>query len=101
MAKISSFMDFLPRLDEPAHKSWQSNLDQNPCRRAFIIARFARETHEIIVDLSKNIIVSDNLYSGHGYPLLSYGEQINASSLATSYPPFIASIKKRGLKLFA
>lgn len=92
-------------LDEPEKSiilSWQSNLDQipdNPCRRAFVIARVDKKTHEIIVDLSSNFIVSDKLYDGHGYPIQNFGEQKDASKLAMSYPPLIASIEKRGLKL--
>lgn len=85
-------------LDEP-HKSWQSKPHRNSCRRAFIVARSSQQTHELIVDLSKNIIDSDNLYPGHGYPILTYQEQINAGTVTTSYPPFIASIQRRGLKL--
>ncbi|KAI3469563.1 hypothetical protein Pfo_026226 [Paulownia fortunei] len=92
-------------LDEPDKSiilSWQSNPDQladTPCRRAFVIARVDRKSHEIIVDLSSNLIVSDKIYDGRGYPLQGFGEQIAASKLALSYAPFIASIEKRGLKL--
>lgn len=89
-------------LDEP-HKSvilnWQSNLHQIPSRRALVLARIGQRSHEIIVDFSRNSVVSDKLYNGNGYPLLNFDEQVAASSLATSYPPFTASIAKRGLKL--
>ncbi|KAH6808869.1 amine oxidase 1 [Perilla frutescens var. frutescens] len=81
-------------------KSWQSNLHHIPCRRALVIARVDRSSsHEMVVDLSNSLVVSDRLYEGHGYPLLMYNEQIDASNLAMSYAPFIASIEKRGLKL--
>ncbi|KAG8370194.1 hypothetical protein BUALT_Bualt14G0091800 [Buddleja alternifolia] len=92
-------------LDEPEKSiilSWQSNLDQissTPPRRAFVIARTDRESHEIVVDLSSNTILSDKVYDGHGYPIQNFGEQLDASKLALSYAPFIASIEKRGLKL--
>ena len=39
------------------------------------------------------------MYSGHGYPLLTSEEQTAASELPLTYPPFIASIRKRKLKL--
>lgn len=92
-------------LDEPDKSiilSWQSNLDQldrTPSRRAFVIARFDRKSHELIVDLSTNSIVLDRAYDGHGYPIMNFEEQKAASELAYSYAPFIASILRRGLKL--
>lgn len=53
----------------------------------------------MIVDFFRNSVVSDKIYNGNGYPLLNFDEQVAASKLATSFPPFIASIAKRGLKL--
>lgn len=89
-------------LDEPDKSmiiSWQSNLHETPCRRAFVIARVDRGSHEIVVDLSRDLVVSDRLYDGHGYPMLNFDEQVGASKLAMSHAPFIASIEKRGLEL--
>lgn len=93
-------------LDDPEKStvlSWQSNPDRpfldTPNRRAFVIARSDRKSHEIVVDLSSNLIVSDKVYHGSGYPILNYAEQLAASKLAFSYPAFISSINKRGLKL--
>ncbi|RVX22019.1 Primary amine oxidase [Vitis vinifera] len=70
-----------------------------PPRRAFVITRLHSQTHEIIVDLSTQSIISDEVYGGHGYPLLTSEEQTAASVLPLTYPPFIASITKRSLKL--
>ncbi|KAL2463925.1 Copper amine oxidase family protein [Forsythia ovata] len=82
--------------------SWQSNhhqSDENLRRRAIIIVRIHRKTHEIIIDLSSNSIVLDKVYNGHGYPILNFEEQSAASMLALAYAPFVASVEKRGLKV--
>ncbi|KAK3190036.1 hypothetical protein Dsin_029597 [Dipteronia sinensis] len=63
------------------------------------MARIDRETHELIVDLSKQFIVSDQVYNGYGYPPLTIEDQVNADKLPYAYPPFVASMAKRGLKL--
>ncbi|XP_057771734.1 amine oxidase [copper-containing] alpha 2, peroxisomal-like [Salvia miltiorrhiza] len=89
-------------LDEP-HKSeilrWHSDPARLPRRRAFVIARVDRSSHEIIVDLLRNSVVSDRVHRGSGYPTLTWKERIDAGELARSYAPFVASIAKRGLKL--
>jgi primary-amine oxidase len=57
-----------------------------------------RQSHEIMVDLSTHSIVSEKVYNGHGYPLLTSNEQVVAATeLPQTYEPFIESIKKRGL----
>jgi primary-amine oxidase len=57
-----------------------------------------RQSHEIMVDLSTHSIVSEKVYNGHGYPLLTSNEQVVAATeLPQMYEPFIESIKKRGL----
>ena len=92
-------------LDEPEKPtllSWLSNPDSStppPPRRAFVITRLHGQTHEIIVDLSSQSVISDKVYTGHGYPLLTIEEQFVASELPLTYPPFLASIKRRKLKL--
>ncbi|KAI3860332.1 hypothetical protein MKW92_003684 [Papaver armeniacum] len=68
-------------------------------RMSFIITRINEETHEIIVDISNKSIVSDKVYTGHGYPILTFEEQTSASSLVLTYPPFLRSIKKRKLNI--
>ncbi|XP_021897066.1 LOW QUALITY PROTEIN: primary amine oxidase-like [Carica papaya] len=82
----------LPWLSRPTKKTL-------PPRRALVIARLHKQTHRIIVDLSSCSIISDKLYEGFGYPLLTIEEQTTASLLPLSYEPFLDSIKKRNLDL--
>ncbi|KAM5569370.1 amine oxidase [copper-containing] alpha 2, peroxisomal-like [Rosa sericea] len=92
-------------LDEPEKyivKSWLSKTNPKPKtlpRRALVITRLDKHSHEIVVDLSTRSVVSDKVYGGHGYPLLTLDEQTVASELPLSYKPFINSVKKRGLNL--
>lgn len=90
-------------LDEPEKTSvlsWFSkNNTQNQSRKAFVIIRTKKESHNIVVDLAQNSIISDRVYRGYGYPMLAFKEQEIASTLPLTYPPFIASMSKRGLKL--
>lgn len=87
--------------DKPTILSWISSdrPDKSPPRRAVVVARINYLTHEIIIDITKSSIISDTIYNGHGYPLLNFQEQIDASLLPLNYPPFLASITKRGLKV--
>jgi primary-amine oxidase len=86
--------------DKPVLLSWLSNpKSKPPPRRAFVITRLDKQSHEITVDLSTRSIVSDKIYHGHGYPLLTFDEQIVASELPQTYQPFLKSIKKRNLNL--
>lgn len=92
-------------LDEPEKStvlSWQSSSDNQeiPSRRAFAIVRInSKKTHEIVIDLSNNLVLSDEVYDGYGYPLQNSAEQFAADKLAQSYLPFIAAIERRNLKL--
>ncbi|XVF28865.1 hypothetical protein REPUB_Repub15cG0069100 [Reevesia pubescens] len=90
-------------LEEPKKQvviSWLDNHSTTPPpRQAFVIARINHKTHEIIVDFSRNRIISDRIYDGFGYPLLTFEEQDAANKLVFKYPPFLASISKRGLKI--
>lgn len=88
-------------LNEPDKQlvlSWLSSNKTLP-RQAIVITRIDQKTHEIIIDLSSVSILSNKIYYGHGYPMLTLQEQTNANKLPLSYPPFMSSIKKRGLKL--
>lgn len=51
------------------------------------------------MDISTRSIVSDHVYKGHGYPMLTSDEQVAAYGLPKTYEPFIKSVKKRGLNL--
>ncbi|ESW15243.1 hypothetical protein PHAVU_007G056500 [Phaseolus vulgaris] len=96
-------------LDEPNKLqilSWQSSNPKTkpkpsppPPRRAFVIVRFQKQSHEIIVDLSKSSIVSTKVYEGNGYPPLTLGEIEVATQLPLSYEPFKKSLRKRGLNV--
>lgn len=90
-------------LEEPSKQtviSWVKNeTTTNPPRQAFVIARIDHQTHELIVDLSLQEIASKRIYSGYGYPMFTFEDQENADKLAFTYPPFVASIRRRGLKL--
>ncbi|GMJ01870.1 COPPER AMINE OXIDASE ALPHA 3 [Hibiscus trionum] len=96
-------------LNEPDKQpliSWLEKLNNLPSpppppppREAFVIARINHETHELVVDLSCDEIISDRVYEGNGYPLLTFEEQIDANRLVFEFAPFLASIAKRGLKV--
>ncbi|KAK6130193.1 hypothetical protein DH2020_036003 [Rehmannia glutinosa] len=70
----------------------------NP-RRAFVIVRVDSKSREILIDLSKNLILSDKVYRGNGYPTLNFEEQTLAGELPLTYAPFMDSIAKRGLNI--
>jgi primary-amine oxidase len=90
-------------LDEPEKPTVLSSLSKPSTktlpRRALVFTRVNEQTHEIIVDLSKRIIVYDEVYKGLGYPLLTAEEQIAAIQLPLTYGPFIESAKKRDLNV--
>ncbi|KAK9161104.1 hypothetical protein Syun_007445 [Stephania yunnanensis] len=86
---------------KPTLLSWLSSSPTSslPPRRAFAIIRFDKQTFEITIDLSTNTIVFDQLYNGPEYPLFTGEEQAEATLLPLSYPPFLESLRKRGLKV--
>ncbi|KAK4266352.1 hypothetical protein QN277_027292 [Acacia crassicarpa] len=92
-------------LDEPDKQtilSWLSSKSKPKIqipRRAFVVARFEKQSLEITVDLSTRTIASTKVYKGHGFPLLTFDEEAMATLLPSKYKPFIESVKKRGLDL--
>lgn len=91
-------------LDEPDKKtilSWQSKSTKTKTlpRRAFVITRFNKQSHEIVVDLWSRSIVSKTVHEGQGYPLLTLEEQVVASQLPFSHAPFVDSVRKRELNM--
>nr|Q43077.1 RecName: Full=Primary amine oxidase; AltName: Full=Amine oxidase [copper-containing]; Flags: Precursor [Pisum sativum]AAA62490.1 copper amine oxidase [Pisum sativum] len=68
-------------------------------RKIFVVAIINSQTHEILINLRIRSIVSDNIHNGYGFPILSVDEQSLAIKLPLKYPPFIDSVKKRGLNL--
>ncbi|GLT99661.1 hypothetical protein SLE2022_170850 [Rubroshorea leprosula] len=86
--------------DKPLVLAWLSHpTTKLPPRQALAIIRLNKQTHEIIIDLSKRQVISDEVYEGSGYPLLTNEEQSAAIELPFTYEPFIESIKSRGLNL--
>ncbi|CAL9108445.1 unnamed protein product [Musa acuminata var. zebrina] len=91
----------LDELDKPDVLAWASTHRWNkaaPPRRAFVIVRSEKKTHEIYVDITNHSIVSDKVYEGFGYPIMNFEEQEAASALPFDYAPFVESVKKRGLE---
>lgn len=90
----------LEQLPKSSVLSWIRNPSiETLHRRSFVIARIDQTTHEIIVDLSLHQVISDQVYDGYGYPLLTFEEQNAANQLPFQYSPFLESINKRGLKI--
>lgn len=87
--------------EKPDVKSWLSKDTPKPPlpRQAFVVIRLNKQTRELIIDLSKRSIVSNKVYNGFGYPVLTIEEQEAAADLALKYKPFLASISKRGLNI--
>ena len=89
-------------LDDPDKHtllSWTPN-QSSPPRRAFVITRNSHKTHEIVVDLTSNSIVSDRINDGqHGYPLLTFDELTAASNLVLKYPPFKEAMRRRHVRM--
>ncbi|RYR37469.1 hypothetical protein Ahy_A09g042351 [Arachis hypogaea] len=88
--------------DKPQILSWLSSKSMAPPlppRRAFVIARFQKQSLEITVDLSTRSIISTRVYKGHGFPTLTFVEQGLVSQLPFSYEPFKDSLNKRALNM--
>ncbi|XP_074576823.1 amine oxidase [copper-containing] alpha 3, peroxisomal-like [Curcuma longa] len=89
-------------LDEPPKPAVLAWPRSAPPRRAFVIARAGGATHELHVDLYSDgggRILSDTVYRGAGFPTFTIDEQVAASALPFQYPPFEASVARRGIPL--
>lgn len=91
-------------LEEPEKEdvfNWLSSSKESsrPSRRAKVVVRARGETRELILDLTNGSITSDQVYSGHGYPPLTFPELYQASKLPLQYPKFKESILRRGLNV--
>lgn len=68
-------------------------------RRAEAVVRAKGETYQVTVDLSTNSVMSSQVYTGHGFPPLTFDELVQASRLPLRYPKFRKSIRRRNLNL--
>lgn len=68
-------------------------------RRAKVVVRGGGQTHELVVDIRKHSITSDQVYRGHGYPPLTFEELFQASQITQNHPQFEESISRRGLNV--
>ncbi|KAE8728142.1 heat shock 70 kDa protein 8-like isoform X1 [Hibiscus syriacus] len=69
-------------------------------RRAKVVVRAGGETRELVVDLATSLIISEHVYTGHGYPPFTFIEFVLASRLPFQYPKFMKSIASRDLNVF-
>ncbi|KAG6530833.1 primary amine oxidase-like [Zingiber officinale] len=88
-------------LDEPPKPAVLVWPRSAPPRRAFVIARAGRATHELRVDLGNGAgrVLSDTVRHGGSFPTFTPDEQDAASVLPFQYPPFAASVARRGIPL--
>ncbi|EXC17590.1 Primary amine oxidase [Morus notabilis] len=90
--------------DKPTVLSWiagSPSPSPSQPRRAFVVTRVNQTTHEIVIDLSNDFVVSDRVYEGHGFPMLTFDEQTTAINLVRKYSPFVAAVKKRGWEFYS
>ncbi|KAH0465039.1 hypothetical protein IEQ34_005142 [Dendrobium chrysotoxum] len=99
---VSSSLSFhYVGLDDPDKStilSWSSSSPLPP-RRAFAILRADRQTHELIIDITKASIISHHIYPGPAYPSFNNEEEAQAGLLPMKYKPFLESVRKRGAKI--
>ncbi|EEC82302.1 hypothetical protein OsI_26556 [Oryza sativa Indica Group] len=71
-------------------------------RRAFVIARAGGESHELRVDVanaSSPSVLSHAVHRGAGFPTLTLEEQFAAVALPPKHPPFVESVRRRGVDM--
>ncbi|KMS95730.1 hypothetical protein BVRB_005510 [Beta vulgaris subsp. vulgaris] len=89
-----------PNKDDVLHWLSSSERKENRfSRRAKVVVIGGRQTHELIVDLSKGLIESNHVHNGHGYPSLTFEELLQASLLSQKDPKFLNSITRRNLNI--
>lgn len=71
-------------------------------RRALVIARADGQSHELVVDVTDAAapsVLSHAVHRGAGFPRITAEEQVAAMALPPSYPPFVESVRRRGLNV--
>ncbi|CAN6219310.1 unnamed protein product [Urochloa humidicola] len=75
-------------------------------RRALVIARAGGESHELRVEVTRNgststagAVLSHAVHRGAGFPTLTLEEQFAAVALPPAYPPFVDSVRRRGVDM--
>ncbi|KAI4992798.1 hypothetical protein ZWY2020_007111 [Hordeum vulgare] len=71
-------------------------------RRAFVIARAGGESHELRVDVTNAAapsVLAHAIHHGAGFPILTLEEQFAAVALPPAHPPFIESVRRRGVDM--
>ncbi|WVZ62620.1 hypothetical protein U9M48_012348 [Paspalum notatum var. saurae] len=69
-------------------------------RRALVVARAGGQSHELRVDVtaaSAPTVLSHAVHRGAGFPMFTAEEQVAAGALPPQYPPFLDSLRRRGL----
>ncbi|KAJ7562676.1 hypothetical protein O6H91_03G079900 [Diphasiastrum complanatum] len=88
-------------LDTPEKEEvlkWKPGQPVQP-RRAYAETVLFGETHKIVVDLVTGTLVSDEIHHGPGYPSLSLDDISLVETLPYNYPPFLQSLRDRGLPM--
>ncbi|CAN6199517.1 unnamed protein product [Urochloa humidicola] len=75
-------------------------------RRALVIARAGGESYELRVVVTRNgststtaAVLSHAVHRGAGFPTLTLEEQFAAVALPPAYPPFVDSVRRRGVDM--
>ncbi|CAD6217532.1 unnamed protein product [Miscanthus lutarioriparius] len=72
-------------------------------RRALVVARAGGQSHELRVDIASNgtsaTVLSHAVHRGAGFPILTLEEQFAAVALPPAYPPFVDSVRRRGVDM--
>uniref|UniRef100_R7W847 Amine oxidase n=1 Tax=Aegilops tauschii TaxID=37682 RepID=R7W847_AEGTA len=69
-------------------------------RRAFVVARAGGQSHELRVDVTDAAapsVLAHAVHRGAGFPTLTLDEQFAAVALPPAHPPFVESVRRRGV----